>query len=104
MSIFEEEMESAHDIIYEEMGDLCEITTSQGTKSCLVIFDMDVLVQDENFVRKVDYAYIRKSDVIFESKMRIKRGNKTYQADNLHSGDNFETDQYEWAITIREIK
>lgn len=104
MSVFDKHISKALGIHADVMGDLAIVTINKKSSEMKVIFDEDFgIVDDRQDMFKV--ACIQKKDLPkFSDDLVISFDGKKYKADGLFVGSNYESDQYEWCIAIREIE
>lgn len=103
MSAFDKHMTKALGVHQNVMGDLAIVKFNNKSSEMRVIFDEDFgVVNDIQDMFKI--ACIQKKDMPnFFNDLVITHKDKRYKADGLFVGNNYESDQYEWCIAIREI-
>jgi len=103
MSKFDRHMTKALGVHQNVMGDLAAVKFNNKSSEMQVIFDEDFgVVNDIQDMFKI--ACIQKKDMPeFFNDLVITHEGKRYKADGLFVGNNYESDQYEWCIAIREI-
>lgn len=104
MSVFDKHMSKALDVHSSVMGDLATVKVNKKSLEMRVIFDDDFgVVNDSQGMFKI--ACIQKKDMpTFFNDLVIVCDGKSYKADGLFEGNNYESDQYEWCIAIREFE
>lgn len=102
MSKFDKYFAKALDVQHDIMGDLATVEFNNKSLEIKVIFDEDFgVVKDIQDMFKV--ACIQKKDMPkFFNDLVITHEGKRYKADGLFVGNNYESDQYEWCIALRE--
>lgn len=103
MSVFDKHMAKALGVHSNVMGDLAIVKYNKKSSEMKVIFDEDFgVVNDSQGMFKI--ACIQKKDMpTFFNDLVIEFDGKSYKADGLFEGNNYESDQYEWCIAIREF-
>lgn len=103
MSKFDKYFAKALDVQHDIMGDLATVKFNNKSSEMRVIFGEDFgVVNDIQDMFKI--ACIQKKDMPnFFNDLVIDHDGKRYKADGLFVGNNYESDQYEWCIALREI-
>lgn len=105
MSKFDKHMTKALGVHQNVMGDLATVKFNNKSSEIRVIFDEDFGENESGSQGMFKIACIQKKDMSkFFNDLVITHEGKRYKADGLFVGSNYESDQHEWCIAIREIE